>query len=607
MHPAPVTAAAALALLLVAATSRLVAQGLASPGPLSAAHARLEGLAHCLDCHDAGRELSGRKCLACHVSLAAEIRADRGYHAVATKHGTALGCATCHSEHNGRPFQLVRWRDAGVATRDAFDHHQTGFDLAGAHAKVHCDDCHKASMIAVAAVRNDSSVAPARTYLGLGTRCADCHLDEHRGRASLTCTNCHTQTVWKPAPGFDHGRTTFPLTGLHATVACGRCHTVRVQVARGPGGSVDSSFLDFRATRTSSAAGCAGCHPSPHHEASMAGSCERCHVATGWFVLTSSVRRFDHTATGFALRGAHAAARCESCHLSSQASALPDSVALVRANFLRPLERRPERMAFARCDACHAPVHAGELPGGKDCAACHTETRFTPVVFTLAAHDSTRFPLTGAHRAIPCSACHALLPGAAPHSGQLRFRIADLACASCHRDPHGGQFAGRRVPGSGAVLAVEASARIACTPCHVTDAWRPARFDHDSTRYPLRGAHRTLACAKCHVAPARGRPVRYAGLPLTCNGAGCHVDPHAGQFANRARGSECTSCHTEAAWSALVFDHQRDTDYPLDGAHRRLACAACHKPTGSPPVVQYAPLPHRCEDCHTLAPKGGST
>ena len=106
-HAAHAIAMSLLLGALAAPPSR--AQGLASPGPLTTAHARMDDLARCLDCHDAGRELSGRKCLACHVSLAREIAADKGYHAVATKHGTALACRTCHSEHNGRPFQMVKW------------------------------------------------------------------------------------------------------------------------------------------------------------------------------------------------------------------------------------------------------------------------------------------------------------------------------------------------------------------------------------------------------------------------------------------------------------------------------------------------------------------
>ena len=689
-HAAPRIAAVTLLLAALAAPP-LRGQGLASPGPLTTAHARMDDLARCLDCHDAGRELSGRKCLACHVSLAREIAADQGYHAGATKHGTALACRTCHSEHNGRPYQMVKWPGG----RQAFDHHQTGWALAGAHAKQRCDDCHKASFVVEASVRSDTSLTVAHTYLGLGTTCAACHLDEHRGRVSEQCQDCHDVDAWKLAAGFDHGRTRFPLTGLHATVTCDKCHAARVELAHGPGGTTDSSFTDFRAAKPDWESGCVGCHTSPHRAGEMVGRCEQCHVTTGWFVLAANERRFDHTGTGFPLEGAHATARCEDCHLATARSPLPVRVALVRRNFVRPMAK--VKMVFDRCDACHADVHAGELSpaaDAADCKACHTQARFTPTSYTAAAHDSTPFPLTGAHLATPCGACHPLVAGAAPGSGQIRFHLAALNCATCHRDPHGGQFTGRHVAGTQPAAASEAGVAAACTPCHTTDSWEPAGFNHDSTSYPLRGAHRTLACEKCHAPPARGQPARFAGLPTTCeasgchadphgrqfagrrvsgaeralaavqpgrtdcaschvetawkavafdhdstryplkgahqrltcgtchtpagpglparyaglgttcNASGCHADPHAGQFADRARGSTCTTCHTEAAWASLVFDHQRDADYPLDGAHRNVRCALCHKPEGNPPVVRYRPLPHRCEDCHGAA-KGG--
>jgi len=601
--PRGATGAAVLLLLLVTAATRVQAQGLASPGPLATPHAKLDDLAHCLDCHDAGRQLSGTKCLACHTSLAAEIRADQGYHAAATRHGAELACRTCHSEHNGRPFRLVKW--PGSSGREGFDHRQTGWPLEGGHAKPTCDACHKAALVAVASVRSDASLSVQRTFLGLGTSCTSCHLDEHRGRVSRQCLDCHTLDAWKPASRFDHARTRFPLTGLHAQVHCDKCHAVREELASGPGGRTDSSFMDFRASRTTEEAGCAGCHPSPHHGPGFAGACEKCHFTTGWFALADSARRFDHSTTGFALRGAHAASRCETCHLPSPRSSLPEGLALERGNFLRAFNR--QRMAYQRCDACHSDVHQGQLARGgatPDCAACHNETHFAPARFSIAAHDSTRFPLTGAHQATPCGACHPLAAGAARGSGHLRFQLPSLACVTCHRDPHGQQFAGRHVPGAGPAAGVEASARAACTPCHTTDAWTPPSFDHDSTRYPLRGAHRSLPCGRCHTAAAAGQPVRFAGLGTTCDAAGCHRDPHAGQFAGRARGSACTSCHAETAWRSLVFDHQRDTDYPLDGAHRNVRCVACHKPQGDPPMVRYRPLPHRCEDCHTTAQGG---
>ncbi len=694
MHAAPGTTL--LLVLLVAAPSVALGQGLASPGPLAAAHAKLDDLSKCLVCHDAGRELSGRKCLACHVTVATEIRADRGYHALATRHGAALACGSCHSEHNGRPFNLVRWQtpSGAAGTRAAFDHGTTGYALEGAHAKLRCEQCHRAPLVQQAALRGDSSLDAAHTYFGLGTSCTSCHLDEHRGRVSRTCSDCHGMDAWKPAPRFDHGRTRFPLTGLHASVECRQCHTTRVELASGPGGAVDSSFVDFNASRDAWQRGCIGCHASPHRDAGRVGSCERCHSTAGWFVLADSVRRFDHTAVGFPLRGAHQSAPCESCHLATPRSPLPPRVELVRANFLRTFAK--VKMAFARCDACHADVHEGQFSPAaarEDCAACHDETRFSPARFSLAAHDSTPFPLTGAHEATPCSACHKTLAGEPARSGHLQFRVAALNCAACHQDPHGGQFAGRHVAGSRVAAESEAGVRATCTPCHTTDAWtvtafdhdstryplrgahrrvacekchvppapgQPARFaglptscdavgchgdphggqfkgrhvpgsrtvgavegaactpchdtdswtaitfDHDSTRYPLRGAHRDLACAKCHTSPAAGAPARFTGLGTTCGASGCHTDPHAGQFAQRTRGSACTSCHTEVAWANLTFDHQRDSDFPLDGAHRPLKCVACHRPAGHPPVVHYLPLPHRCEDCHAHG-QGGQT
>ncbi len=561
---------------LLGAPRRLGAQGLVSPGPLATAHARYDDVAKCLLCHEAGRELTGRRCLACHVSLAARIRAGEGYHATATHRGTALACASCHSDHNGRPFRLVRWPDN--RPREAFDHAQAGWALQGAHTRLACDDCHTPALIANAAVRGDTSLSVGRTYLGLGTGCVSCHLDEHRGRTGRNCEDCHAQEAWTPARGFDHARTRFALTGRHRAVECSGCHTVRRDAASGPGGARDSAFVDFRTARPATG-GCTGCHSSPHRDAARFGRCEGCHSTAGWFVLPDSLRYFDHSTTGFPLEGAHSVTRCESCHLSSASSPLPPGVALVRANFLRRLSRRP--ILHARCDDCHSNAHAGELGGQRDCGACHDERGFTPTHYTGTAHDSTAFRLTGAHAAVPCTGCHRALPGAARGSGHIRFRHEDQRCLACHRDPHGGQFEGRT-----------------CDGCHDTEAWERVAFDHDATRYPLRGAHATKRCSACHTRAGPRTPVRFRGLPLTCGSAGCHTDPHGGQFANRGRGGTCTTCHVEDRWRPAAFDHQADSDWPLDGAHADVRCAACHRPQGRPAVVRYRGTPTTCEECH---------
>ena len=594
--------------LLLGATA-LRAQGLVSPGPLASAHLRYDNLSRCLFCHDAGRELTGRKCLTCHVSLGARIRADKGYHAVATNHGAELACRTCHSEHNGRPYRLVRWPNN--LPKEQFDHRSTDFTLEGAHARTRCDACHRPELVVDAAVRADTSLSTRRTYLGLGVACASCHLDEHRGRVSRQCQDCHTQTEWKPAPRFDHATTRFPLTGRHADVRCDQCHALQRTVAVGATGLRDTSFVDFRAGRPGQPRGatgtvCASCHTSRHRQAGRSGRCEQCHSTTSWFDLPDSVRSFDHTAIGFTLRGAHARAACEACHLPSRAAPLSEKAVLVRANFVRPFAR--QRIRFDRCDACHTDVHEGQLgPGGagRDCGACHTEAHFTPTRFSQAMHDSTAYPLAGAHRATPCSRCHPALPGSRPGSGAVRFRQPDRACTACHRDEHGGQFAGRVVPGARGTASVDSRQPTLCETCHGVEAWKPITFDHDSTRYPLRGAHRQLACGRCHTRPAgasRDIPVTYSGLPTTCNASGCHVDPHRGQFADRRRGGECVTCHSEESWRSLLFDHQRDSDWPLDGAHVDVRCVECHRPEGQPPFTRYTPMPHECQDCHMPEP-----
>jgi hypothetical protein len=565
--------------LLVAVAPAAPAQRLVSPGPLAAAHARYDNLQSCLLCHDAGRELSGHKCLACHTTLAARIRERRGFHASETRNGSDLRCASCHSDHNGRPYRMVRWPDNQPVER--FDHARAGWRLDGAHARERCAACHRAALVSDPVARRDSSLSPARTYLGLGTACGSCHLDEHRGRVDRDCAACHTTEAWKPVPRFDHARTDFALEGRHRTVACAECHEIRRDVSTGPGGARDTSYLDFRAGRRG-ATGCASCHTSPHRDAARFARCEACHSVEGWFVLPDSMRRFDHTTTGFPLRGAHGRTRCEGCHLTSPTAPLPPRVALVRANFLRRFQRQP--IGHARCADCHADVHTGELRTTRDCDACHDERAFAPTHFGVALHDSTLFPLSGAHIATPCAACHQPLPGAARGSGRVRFRHGDQRCTACHQDPHRGQFAGRT-----------------CDACHATASWDPVAFDHERTRYPLRGAHARVACGSCHRpgAGGAGTAAQYRGTPTDCRAAACHGDPHGGQFAGRSRGDACTTCHSESAWRPALFDHRSDSDWPLDGAHRDVACRACHRPTGTPPLVRFRPLPSRCEDCHT--------
>jgi hypothetical protein len=524
-------AAAALGLALLA----LPARAQISPGPLTRAHAKLEGSTRCLDCHDSRKGVAPGKCLACHKPLQERISAGRGLHA-RPEYGD---CKTCHVEHQGVEYELVWWGKAG---KKAFDHAQTGHPLAGKHATLSCEQCHK-----------------TRSYLGNVTDCASCHKDEHRGQfAGRTCSSCHTEQAWKPAVGFDHAKTAWPLTGRHAAVGCDRCHTTRRP------DPVDAA-ASYRVFKAVAGKDCASCHEDAHR-GRLGTACASCHTASGWRGAVVA-KGFDHSRTAWPLAGRHAGVSCEKCHVPG----------------------RPMRLPHDRCSDCHADAHAGQLARRSDggrCESCHDVNGFRPARFGPEDHAKTAYPLAGAHLAVACDQCHRPAR-AAGRVTTVPLHFASTRCADCHKDPHQGEAA--RVVAKGG-----------CESCHRVESWRQVVFDHGQTRYPLSGGHARVACASCHRRAEAGQPVglRFAGVPQACES--CHRDPHLGQFARTGGQVSCERCHTTDSLKASKFDHARDAAYKLDGAHARLACSACHRPEtrNSVTFVRYKPLPTTCRGCH---------
>jgi hypothetical protein len=172
-----------------------------------------------------------------------------------------------------------------------------------------------------------------------------------------------------------------------------------------------------------------------------------------------------------------------------------------------------------------------------------------------------------------------------------QYDFADLTCKRCHADVHGGQ----------ADLWI---AERGCESCHVTASWHTTTFDHDKTKFPLRGKHVAATCVKCHSKDTTVQPavVKLKNLPLEC--AACHKDVHNNQFVRADQNetqTDCKRCHTPDSWKQLVFEHNRDSRFALDGAHAPLACAECHKATQATAeltFVVYRPLGRECADCH---------
>ena len=524
-----------------------------SPGDLHRSHAFLEGVENCNKCHDRDSGQMRAKCLICHSEMQSRVDRGRGPHA----QPEYRDCENCHVEHHGRDFALVFWKDG----EQGFDHRLAGYTLRGKHAKTVCRVCHKQEFIEDVEQLRDRQKDFSRTYLGLDSTCISCHPDEHRGQLAQNCDRCHTFDGWTPAPDFDHGQTKFVLTGRHGTTACGKCH----QKVEDLSTIADREYLRFANVRHEN---CMDCHKDAHG-GRLGSRCESCHNTTGWQVAAEA--GFDHGKTRYPLEGRHKNVSCDKCHQAGK----PKS-----------------GMRFQACRDCHQDRHNGEFADrgrGGTCEECHTVSGFTPALFTVEQHQTTRFTLREAHLALPCALCHGEAKGNMV-AREGRYTWSSTRCQDCHKDVHQGQL-------------TRILERSGCKECHSEVTWSAVRFLHDSTGFALTGKHVSVSCASCHRGDTSAVNITRLGFtPLRRDCESCHRDVHRGQFAvsDTLPKVHCERCHTPSNWQATLFDHNRLTEYRLDGAHAKVPCAGCHKPTQTADFafVDYQVSGRTCRACH---------
>ncbi len=272
---------------------------------------------------------------------------------------------------------------------------------------------------------------------------------------------------------------------------------------------------------------------------------------------------------------------------------------------------RKEQMN-ARCLECHKEITwlvdqgRGLHAGVKDqqCATCHPDHAGRD--FALVSwpgggvarfdHDRAGWPLDGSHKTTKCLDCHKpafrvsraakLSARRGPDWGWVGL---ERTCVTCHADVHNGRLG------------------IACADCHTTTDFKTiarGKFDHEHTRYPLRGRHRAVACEKCHDFSG-GKVV---SSPRFANCTDCHKDMHAGTATLAGRIVDCASCHVVDGWqpSTYTVAQHRLAKYALEGRHQQVQCADCHvkNPTGVPAAqlgtagVWMRPVATTCRDCH---------
>ncbi len=453
-------------------------------------------------------------------------------------------CSDCHTDpHKGRIreactscHETTGW---DAIDKRGFNHNATRYPLKSRHTRVSCAACH-----------GKDNERPTPSY----ATCAGCHADVHRAEQGQgrDCASCHVVDGFAPATYSvaDHAKTAYPLLGKHIATKCAACHTTTNAGASGPIGSVTPN-MSVAVAASAPVAGvtantprgsyvrlkmpsstCASCHADVHAgqpaTRNAIGGCASCHSVAGFAPSTTTVAA--HAAFRFALDGAHASATCVACHAADRRGMPSLTVASGKAKFVFTL-------GDTACATCHADPHAGRyLAGGAraalGCRACHGTTKFRPSNVTTGDHTRLGFVLDGAHRTVSCVECHNELAAPAARSS-LRLAATNLpalpftqargaTCGGCHAEVHGTQFAKRKDRG-------------ACEGCHITARFAGAeKFDHEKgTRFPLAGAHRTVACAKCHVVtpsaaattPESARR-QYAGVSMACES--CHASKPGG-------------------------------------------------------------------------------
>ena len=246
------------------------------------------------------------------------------------------------------------------------------------------------------------------------------------------------------------------------------------------------------------------------------------------------------------------------------------------------------RVTATRCLVCHKPIAdriARQIGVHRavttECVSCHVEHAGADAdlrridVKTFDHAKETGFALEGNHALLArnCAACHKT----------RSFLTARPACSTCHVDVHKGSLGAE------------------CTSCHAPDVkFKETRrhFDHARAKFALTGAHREVACEKCHVAG------QFRGLSFPMCSS-CHQEPHKGKF-----GPTCTSCHVTDQWATRTVEHGK-TRFPLVGAHVQVACAKCHQTSFIKPIksdtcaschinVHRESVKDDCRTCHTV-------
>ncbi len=443
-------------------------------------------------------------------------------------------------------------------------------------------------------------------------RCESCHFNGVFRGTPRDCASCHTAGARLAAQNVVK-----PQQHIPTALACDSCHN-----------TITFSGAKFNHAGVAPTA-CASCHNGTTATGKHAShimttaSCGTCHRTTAWLPATG----MDHSQ--FTL-----ATNCASCHNGSSATGkhgahVPTTVNCVQCHQTtgwRPTKWNHSQQAVAnQCASCHS----GAFPPARGRAATHIPYQMlTGVAITNcdSCHKSgyaAWFPASF-HASVTvttqCASCH--LSGAYGQTGKpatATHASVTGNCESCHKTtsswfaskPDHSLFNVATVCSSchnGSSATGKSATHIPtagnCIACHNTTAWRPASWNHTQQAV-------VNQCASCHSGaypPADGRPANHipyqmlSGVAIT-NCDSCHKSGYAAWFpgrfhANVSVTTQCATCHLSGVYGL--------TSKPANTTHASVtgSCESCHRSTASWLSVQFAHSPANavgtgtCDTCH---------
>jgi hypothetical protein len=325
---------------------------------------------------------------------------------------------------------------------------------------------------------------------------------------------------------------------------------------------------------------------------------------------------FDHTATGFPLRGRHLNLKCEQCHLSGVFEGTPRECKIChiqgnpRSAMYVPSNHVPlESSAFrsSDCTDCHTDIsfggahfaHANVTPG--QCSVCHNGVN-------AQGKSKNHIPTNQS-----CDACHLTISFATAFEAYPPGHIpTSQPCQTCHS-------AGFNL---NTTQMVHTGISTGCTTCHAADAPKacpPPPLTFTMTLGTASGQPITLTPTS-QMCPGGIATIPHITTGISCES--CHAIPSSpmpplatpglfqgGQMNHTGISGGCASCHADgkgpfrgvpgSAVPALVTQNTPHTPH----IPTSIDCGQCHKSTTVPggfagTAMNHTGIASNCNSCH---------